>query len=230
MPPFLQAGFNGRHHALGIYAWTRSSTAERPRWAPAELIRFEAGDYAWHGERFLAWGETCAIGTAAALADALIAEGFNDFGLPSSPVPEDPHRKARPITLQLPYPVSANRYWRSFGYNPRDGGKAKAVTFLSDEAKAYKEEVGWLAKAAGVRVPFTCHVEMRVRLVPKDKVCMDLDNALKVTVDALKGIVYADDDQIMKITAERVPADPTGKRLEVDILPYTMAIELEKAA
>lgn len=63
--PFLQAGFNGKHLALGIFAWTRARSAEKPRWAAAELIRFESGDYAWHGERFLAWGEACVFGTHA---------------------------------------------------------------------------------------------------------------------------------------------------------------------
>lgn len=231
--PFLKAGFNGRHRATGIYAWTRARTplghVERVRWGLAELIIFDGGDYAWHGERFLAWGEACVIGTASDLANALFAGGFNDFGLPQSEVP-DPGHRPRAVTLKLPYPVSANRYWRTFAYVARDTKKARAVTAPSDEAKAFKEECGWIAKAAGVRVPFTCHVEIRVRLVPANKVCMDLDNALKVTIDALKGVVYADDDQIMKITAERADADPTGKRLEVDVLPYAMPTELEKAA
>lgn len=228
--PFLKAGFNGRHVPVGIFGWTRARDAEKPRWALAEMIRFAAGDYAWHGERFLAWGESCVFGTVGELAAALDAAGFTDFGLQSQPLPDGPTRRPRPVTLVLPYPVSANRYWRHFGYNPRAGGKARAVTFVSEDGKAYREEVGWRAKAAGVRVPFTCHVEMVVRLVPENKVCMDLDNALKVTIDALKGIVYADDDQIMKITAERAPAEPGGKRLEVDVMPYSLPIALEKAA
>jgi Holliday junction resolvase RusA-like endonuclease len=99
------------------------------------------------------------------------------------------------------------------------------------EAEAFKEECGWRAKAAGVRVPFVGHVELRVRLIPENKICMDLDNALKVTVDALKGIVYADDDQVMRIVAERADADPVGgKRLEVEVSPYSMPIALEAAA
>ncbi len=226
--PFLKAGFNARHRETGIRAWTRPAAGGE--YAAAELLLFAGGDYAWHGERFLAWGEACVIGTVVDLAEALYKTGFVDFGLPQSALPPCPLRRPRPVQLRLPYPVSANRYWRSFGYNPRGGGKAKAVTFLSDEAKAFKEECGWIAKAAGVRVPFTGPVELRVRLVPENRVCMDLDNALKVTVDALKGVVYADDEQIMKIVAERGDADPTGKHLEVEVLPYLMPTELELAA
>jgi crossover junction endodeoxyribonuclease RusA len=58
---------------------------------------------------------------------------------------------------------------------------------------------------------------------------MDLDNALKVSIDALKGIAYADDSQVYKITAWRADPEP-GKRLEVEILPYTIPMALEAAA
>ena len=43
-----------------------------------------------------------------------------------------------------------------------------------------------------------------ITLTPKNGICMDLDNALKVSIDALKGIAYADDSQVRKITAQRV--------------------------
>ena len=46
----------------------------------------------------------------------------------------------------LPYPLSANRYWRTYA----EGFKGEPVTVCSSEAKAYKAQVGWLAKAAGI--------------------------------------------------------------------------------
>ena len=67
------------------------------------------------------------------------------------------------IELTLPYPISANRYWRSFV--PR--GHQRAIVTLSDEAKAYKQEVGWLAKKAGIREPITGRVAVEIRLYPK---------------------------------------------------------------
>jgi hypothetical protein len=60
--PFLQAGFNGRHFTTGIRGWTRHIDG-KSKFAPAELIRFEAGDYAWHGKRFLSWGECVVLGS-----------------------------------------------------------------------------------------------------------------------------------------------------------------------
>jgi len=128
---------------------------------------------------------------------------------------------AQEITLVLPWPVSANRYWRSFV--PR--GHQRAIVTLSDEAKAYKQEVGWLAKAAGVRKPITGRVAVDVRLYPQrpqdwakraaknplswddDVRCLDLDNARKVLYDALKGVVFDDDKWIRKDSAERMEPD-----------------------
>jgi len=218
--PFLKAGFNARNFVTGIKGWTRPASGGR--FQPAELRRFESGDYFWYGVRrgFLARGEACVLGTWPEFVQTWADD------LPMSPITR-PERKPISVRLVLPYPVSANRYWISF-YAP----KAKRVfTGPTKEAEAFKEECGWRAKAAGVRSPFTGHVELRVRLVPENKVCMDLDNALKVTVDALKGIVYEDDDQVMRIVAERADADPMGgKRVEVEVLPYSMPTELEAAA
>lgn len=129
------------------------------------------------------------------------------------------------IVLTLPYPVSANRYWRT--YMPK-GFKAP-VTTLSAEAKAYKSEVGWLAKAAGIRSPLVGRVAVAYTLYPNrpqdwqkrqrrdgagwdDTVqCIDLDNAQKVLMDALKGIVFEDDKWVRRITAERAEPDGEGR-------------------
>lgn len=127
------------------------------------------------------------------------------------------------ITLTLPYPISANRYWRTF--MPK-GFKAP-VTTLSSEAKAYKEQVGWLVKAAGIRAPITGRVAVSYVLYPNrpqdwqkrmrtlgpawdDGVqCIDLDNAQKVLFDSLKNLAFEDDKFIRRIQAER--AEPDGE-------------------
>lgn len=128
------------------------------------------------------------------------------------------------MKLTLPYPVSANRYWRTVVAKKQQ----RALTFVSDEAKKYKTECGWLAKAAGLRAPSRGAVELRFRLVPKNGVCMDLDNALKVSIDALKGVVFVDDSQVYRILAERADPDPVGgARLEVEILPLELPTQLD---
>lgn len=131
------------------------------------------------------------------------------------------------MKLVLPYPVSANRYWRTFAYRDKSSGKPKAVTAPSSEAKAYKEEAGLKAKVQGCRAPLAGPVEIRFRLVPANRICMDLDNALKVSIDALKGIVFKDDSQVYRIFAERGEPDARGARLEVEVLPMTLPTELD---
>jgi crossover junction endodeoxyribonuclease RusA len=123
------------------------------------------------------------------------------------------------IRLELPYPISANRYWQPVRIKPKRGtdGKERITIVPTSEAKGFKRDIGWLAKSAGIRSPLTCSVALTFTLVPKNGICMDLDNALKVSIDALKGIVYADDSQVRKITAERVaPNGKGGLIVEID--------------
>lgn len=126
------------------------------------------------------------------------------------------------MKLRLSYPVSANRYWRTVVNKKTQ----RAMTFVSKEAEAFKDEARLRAMVAGIRKPLAGPVELRFRLVPRNLVCMDLDNALKVSIDALKGIVFGDDSQVFKIVAERGDADPAGAYLEVEILPLALSTPL----
>lgn len=136
------------------------------------------------------------------------------------------------ITATLPYPVSANRYWRSF--IPRGG--TRAIVVLSDEAKAYKLKVGWILKAAGLRTPIKGRVTIHVKLYPNrpqdwqsrqrkqgpswdDSVqCIDLDNANKVLLDSFKGVAIEDDKWVRRLLSERMEPDGEG-RVVVTITP-----------
>ncbi|MEI5996812.1 RusA family crossover junction endodeoxyribonuclease [Paraburkholderia bengalensis] len=137
------------------------------------------------------------------------------------------------ITVTLPYPISANRYWRTRVIKPK-AGPAIVSTYVSAEAKAYKEQVGWILRAAGVREPIAGRIAVAYTLYPNrpqdyrtrmrklgdawhDTVqCIDLDNAQKVLLDALKGVAFEDDAWVRRITAER--AEPDGEaRLVVTI-------------
>ncbi|MBJ9695738.1 RusA family crossover junction endodeoxyribonuclease [Burkholderia cenocepacia] len=144
------------------------------------------------------------------------------------------------LTLVLPYPPSANRYWRTRVV------KNIAMTYVSTEAKAFKEQVGWVCRAAGVREPITGRVAIAYTLYPHrpqdwqtrqrkhgaawdDTVqCIDLDNAQKVLLDALKGIAFEDDAWVRRITAERAEPDAHGARVVVTITP--IVVEQPQAA
>lgn len=98
----------------------------------------------------------------------------------------------------LPYPISANRYWRN----------VKGRMVRSQEAKEYKITAGWIAKSVGVKCT-TNNVRVYIELHPKAKVNgeasetrLDLDNVLKVCIDALNGIAYVDDKQVIEIYAK----------------------------
>lgn len=133
------------------------------------------------------------------------------------------------VTLVLPYPVSANRYWRT--YIPK--GHRNAVTVVSGEAKKYKLAVQKTALEAGIVQPIEGRISIAYQLYPNrpkdwfkrmtrdpmhwdDTVqCIDLDNAQKVLFDAMKGVVFVDDDRVFRIVGERVAPDEFGARVEV---------------
>lgn len=134
------------------------------------------------------------------------------------------------VHLVLPPALSANRYWRPV----RIGNHITIVP--TKEAKAYRSEVALLAKRAGAK-PVKGRVALTVRMYPgrpqdwakraakdpdgwDDTVrSIDLDNALKVLLDALKDIAFNDDSWVRKIDAERCEPDDRGARVEVDIAP-----------
>lgn len=131
------------------------------------------------------------------------------------------------IKLTLPYPISANRYWRT----RMIAGVAR--TYVSPEAVAYKNRVALLAKEAGIRSPIKGRVYLNYSLFPHrprdwkarsiknplswdDAVkCLDLDNAQKVLIDALKNVVIEDDKWIRCIIGHREEPDDGEARIEL---------------
>lgn len=107
--------------------------------------------------------------------------------------------------ITLPYPPSANRYWRLF--NGR--------MCVTDAAMRFKRAA---LVAGGRHDPLSGDVAIEIVLHPKETKtrspnprCIDLDNALKITLDALEGIAYANDKQIKKLSAEVGEPRPDGE-------------------
>lgn len=139
------------------------------------------------------------------------------------------------IELTLPYPLSANRYWVAITIPKR------TMMAPSKEAKAYKAEVAYLARKAGVLRPIIGRVAVEIQLYPQrpqdwarrarkdpqcwddDVRCLDLDNANKVLFDALKGVAIEDDKWVRRIVSQRMEPDEHGARVVIRITALAAA-------
>ena len=70
------------------------------------------------------------------------------------------------ITVTLPMPVSANRYWAHRSLDSKGAGKARAITYVTEDARAYRKTVAWLMMKAGMRKPFPGRVAMHLKVYP----------------------------------------------------------------
>lgn len=106
------------------------------------------------------------------------------------------------ITLELPYPPTANLYYRHVGFR----------TLISREGRAYRSLVCATLRRAGVR-PLDGPLAVGLDLYPPDHRRRDADNAQKSLLDALQhGGMYRDDSQIKKLlTIMRETVVPGGK-------------------
>lgn len=123
------------------------------------------------------------------------------------------------ITLTLPYPLSANRYWR-----PVKLGKHISIV-PTKEAKQFRTEVAALCRAQGVIAPINGRVHIDVKLYPHRPqdwqkrqrllgaawddgvMCIDIDNANKVLLDSLSTVAIEDDKWVRRLTSERMEPD-----------------------
>ena len=112
----------------------------------------------------------------------------------------------------LPYPITANDFWRTRAIISK--GKPMAIVYQTQEAEAWKEHAGLIAKTKGFLSPTDRPVALRIvhhhkalvyskhlqRKIRNGNV-FDLDNVLKVSIDGLKKIVFHDDKQVKHIEA-----------------------------
>lgn len=111
----------------------------------------------------------------------------------------------------LPYPPSANRYWRSF----------RGRMVLSAEAKKYKAFV----QVALAKWPILGGPVALIAHLYRPQKSGDLDNRLKVLGDALNGVAWLDDKQIEEIHAFRHD-DKARPRVEIEVRALGVESEL----
>lgn len=133
------------------------------------------------------------------------------------------------MIICLPMPPSANIYWRT-----RVAGN-RAITYVSKEAKAFKVHVAAIMLGNSVHKPIPGRVKVELWMFPNrpqdfvkrqrklgpqwdDSVrSLDLDNIIKITLDALKGLAFDDDVWVRSIIAQRCEPDDKGQRVIVRV-------------
>jgi crossover junction endodeoxyribonuclease RusA len=108
------------------------------------------------------------------------------------------------MLFELPYCISANRYWRNF----------RGITVLSSEARKYKEDVktkyNYLTPIEGdYMMILIVHPKLTKKGIAS-KVYVDLSNALKVTEDALQEVAFTNDRNAKKIILDWGLPKPNG--------------------
>lgn len=108
------------------------------------------------------------------------------------------------MTYRYPLPPSANRYWRHY----------RGRTVVSDEARQYKQTLAMLAKVDQVQL-LTGPVAVTMRVF-RARRAGDLDNRLKVLLDAMQNVFYENDSQVVEIHAS-LHDDKHDPRVEVSV-------------
>lgn len=118
------------------------------------------------------------------------------------------HEHENRMKARLPMPPSANRYWRSYN--------ARRSPVRSVEAREYMRTVGHLL--ASWR-PLSGRVAVSL-VVSGLRANADLDNRIKILLDALTGHAWEDDAQVWSIRAERAEGAPG---VDVEVSPWAAA-------
>lgn len=118
------------------------------------------------------------------------------------------------LTVSLAYPPSTNRLVRM----------ANGIAYTPKKVRDWTQEAGARLRLAGATL-MDEDVAVRVLLHPKATKAgvafrrrIDLDNALKATLDACQGVAFVNDSQVVRLSAEIAPAKRDGG-LTVTISP-----------
>ena len=108
--------------------------------------------------------------------------------------------------ILMPYPVGVNRVWRNF----------KGRMVANPVAESWKRTAANLARMAGLSL-HSGPVSVHYKLHPKanqdgssSKVRLDIDAPAKALLDALNGVAWNDDKQVIRLVGEVAGPLPGG--------------------
>lgn len=105
--------------------------------------------------------------------------------------------------LSLPWPPSANRYWRHTGNR----------VLVSREAKDYKSTIATLA-LFWRKPKLLGRLCVHIKAFPPDRRARDIDNLAKIVLDSLQdAALFENDSQVDKIIIERMNIVEGGELL-----------------
>lgn len=106
------------------------------------------------------------------------------------------------VSLRLPLPISVNHIYTHTRHNTR----------LTPEAKAYREQVGWLMLAQTTPEQRAALPErLTLSLVYNAAENLDADNGLKLLIDSLFAVLGRDDRTIWHLQVDRSEHAEPGK-------------------
>ena len=88
---------------------------------------------------------------------------------------------------------------------------------MTQKGKTLKESYQWQAKSQWMQKPIETDVEIDIKIYFGTKRRSDWDNFHKLSMDALSGIVWEDDSQIIKATVEK-HYSKENPRIEIEII------------
>lgn len=130
------------------------------------------------------------------------------------------------LRFGLPWPPSANTYWRSMR-----GGKLAGLVLLSREAREYRKLVVEVLVEQNVpRHELAGSLEVELLAHPPDRRRRDIDNLLKPVLDTLiHAKVIEDDVYVDRLVIERGTRVTEGW-LDVRVTQHAVAVKQEPLA
>lgn len=109
----------------------------------------------------------------------------------------------------MPEPPSANRWWRTTTKKTKKG--FRTITYLSEEARDYKASIARVGSSMLLDGPISVSIDWF-----RGMASGDLDKRIGVVLDAMQGVFYSNDKQIVELHARRFD-DPGNARLVVTV-------------